>query len=68
MHEKKYEKGAVLYTAESRSRYENPEKFKTKASKPWLGLANEKCYNGIKYKEACFILIMKNVKIITTCE
>jgi len=28
----KYEKGAVLYTAESRSRYENPEKFKTKAS------------------------------------
>jgi len=24
----KYEKGAVLYTAESRSRYENPEKFK----------------------------------------
>jgi len=28
----KNKKGAVLYTAESRSRYENPEKFKTKAS------------------------------------
>jgi len=24
----KYEKGAVLYTVESRSRYENPEKLK----------------------------------------
>jgi len=32
----KYEKGAVLYTAESRSRYENPnrKKFKTKTSEP----------------------------------
>jgi len=28
----KYEKGAVLYTAESRSRYDSGEKFKTKAS------------------------------------
>jgi len=28
----KYEKKAVLDTAESRSRYENPENFKTKAS------------------------------------
>ena len=32
MYEKKNEKGAVLYTAEYRARYENPEKFKTKAS------------------------------------
>jgi len=24
----KYEEGILLYTAESRSRYENPEKFK----------------------------------------
>jgi len=27
MYEKKYEIGAVLYTAESRSRYEYPEKI-----------------------------------------
>jgi len=27
MYEKNMKKGAVIYTAESRSRYENPEKF-----------------------------------------
>jgi len=33
----KYEKGAVLYTAESRSRYENPEKLKKKPPNPdWV--------------------------------
>jgi len=32
-----------------------------------LGLVNEKRCNGITYKEACFLLIMKNV-IILTCE
>jgi len=32
-----------------------------------LFLANEKRGNGNKYKEACYLLIMKNVKIMT-CE